>query len=1323
MTENLGDNIALSFNQVGVSSLYPPRPLLNSISGYVVKGGITAILGASASGKSVLMKVLAGRLPQFHVTGTITLDGVRIEPTERRNSIGYVPQDDFLMGEISARETLANVLYMKEGKTADGAAGEVQEVLKTFGLDHVADTIIGTVFVRGLSGGQRKRVEVCSELISPPTVLLLDEPTSGLDGAIAYEVINAIKELLKRKKGEVSVIMSIHQPNSRILELFDHILLLSGEQAGATGSKAGGGMLFFGTVPESIEHFTSIGFPPPSTYTPTDVFLQVTDANFGTHREIDFEGTYACSPYFKRLHHLLREVERSGMYRALKRRTAASSTHSDEGDEETGKGGDWKVVKVQPLRPADSVEDEDVKPVVTESTAPSVYTLYRQYVTLLWREFTLAWRDPSLYYLQVVLVIAFGFLVGAAFFQLRFNINSKMNYVSSGLLWIVMMCCYIQVFKVYHLSVANKRLKHEINNNTYDPIIYWFAELTATMILLISFIPGTAIAYFMMGLPSKAYPFALFLYWMCAVTAESMLHLLTKFSEDATVAIVVSQAVLVILTVFGGGMFIAWNRCPDYWKWLQELSVFTQASRSVIMAVNDYIDYKCSVAGDGNCYGPLGDLFPCDASPADANGVCKVSGREVLYVLQGTAKDESKWIPFGYLVLIFAVCRLASLFLMYYPVQRIMYVIQDFFSGISSRGILDNQIGLRRVEGQMNSFLASHHINQLKSKEDSKLDSVDEEEQMLDRHGSNPALIRQESLTTSKRISELVLTNCSKESIVRHFRLNREGSCLRWKNLSVKLKKDKKVLINSVSGVALPGRILALMGPSGAGKTTLLNALGNRAPYAFLTGEVTFGKRAFTAEDLVYVPQFDEFNMNMTVFETMEFVGQMKCADRQEMLQRLASLLIILGLADKAHYSCRRLTSGELKRVSVGMGMIANPNVLFLDEPTTGLDSTAAYSIVKYLSDLSRDTNVVVIMTIHQPAQIVFDMLQDLYLLEKAGLAYFGPSHATQAYFSQFELICPNGISAVDFYLDLVNDHPPPALNTATWSELYDKSSLGANAKLMMDVAEDFSASARQPPAPPSYWKRFFFQLQFFIRYYLRDPGFYYLRNAQLILIALFLGTLFLQETNWTDRLQQYSGALFFSIWTVLFSSVAATGLLASDRRQAIEQVKNAVIVPSAYCLAQFTVSLPFNFLSALAFESVFHWLTNINPHGEAFVFAIFVTTGHLLLMEAIMLSVVQALKNAMLSVTFAMVVMGYLFLFSGFFILISDMPPWINWISYITPTMYSFRGYLWQIYQNQDFFINGSNGGVMKGTDILDQLFDIREINSWGMFGALIGW
>ena len=163
---------------------------------------------------------------------------------------------------------------------------------------------------------------------------------------------------------------------------------------------------------------------------------------------------------------------------------------------------------------------------------------------------------------------------------------------------------------------------------------------------------------------------------------------------------------------------------------------------------------------------------------------------------------------------------------------------------------------------------------------------------------------------------------------------------------------------------------------------------------------------------------------------------------------------------------------------------------------------------------------------------------------------------------------------------------------------------------------------------------------------------------------------------------------------------------------------------PGLYCTAQFIASVPFNFVAAFVFQCIFHWMININPNGESFFYAILITCGHLLLMESIMLSVVQVLQNAMLSVTFAMMVMGTLFLFSGFFVRVVDMPAWIRWIPYIIPTRYSFEGYSYMIFHSQFFYINGTDPKMyVSGDDVLVQLYGQSNVKPWPMFGTLLAW
>jgi hypothetical protein len=113
-----------------------------------------------------------------------------------------------------------------------------------------------------------------------------------------------------------------------------------------------------------------------------------------------------------------------------------------------------------------------------------------------------------------------------------------------------------------------------------------------------------------------------------------MMNLITKFFSDISSAVVFCQLVLVILTIFGGGLFIRWVDTPAYWYWTQVISLFTHSTRMAMQNVMRKLTYACSTQG-GVCYGSLGEVYACEAGSLSlGGGHCSVSGDTVLFVTQ-----------------------------------------------------------------------------------------------------------------------------------------------------------------------------------------------------------------------------------------------------------------------------------------------------------------------------------------------------------------------------------------------------------------------------------------------------------------------------------------------------------------------------------------------------------------------------------------------------------------------------------------------------------------------------------------------------------------
>ncbi|KAI3431896.1 uncharacterized protein J3R85_007765 [Psidium guajava] len=190
---------------------------------------------------------------------------------------GFVAQDDVLYPHLTVRETLVFCALLRLpralGRLEKVAAAE--SVIAELGLAKCEHTIIGNSFVRGVSGGERKRVSIAHEMLMNPSLLVLDEPTSGLDSTAAHRLMATLGSLAQKGK---TVVTSVHQPSSRVYQMFDSVLVLSE-----------GRSLYFGKGRDAVSYFESVGFAPAFPMNPADFLLDLANGVYQLDRAIERE--------------------------------------------------------------------------------------------------------------------------------------------------------------------------------------------------------------------------------------------------------------------------------------------------------------------------------------------------------------------------------------------------------------------------------------------------------------------------------------------------------------------------------------------------------------------------------------------------------------------------------------------------------------------------------------------------------------------------------------------------------------------------------------------------------------------------------------------------------------------------------------------------------------------------------------------------------------------------------------------------------------------------------------------------------------------------
>ncbi|XP_045203563.2 uncharacterized protein LOC123556708 isoform X2 [Mercenaria mercenaria] len=236
--------------------------ILQHVSFSTCNGDVLAVMGPTGSGKTTLLNVIAGRQPLS--AGNIYLSGQKFNKRLRRQ-LGFVLQQDVFFSDLTLWETLyfTAMISLPESLSKADKLKRLENIIDLLQLGKCKNTVIGGIFLKGLSGGEKKRVSIARALLTDPKILLLDEPTSGLDSSMALQIVRQLKALASEYNK--TVIVTIHQPSSQVYHMFDSLLLLSQGKVVYNGS----------AHREPLNSLERSGYKCDPLYNPADFIMDV----------------------------------------------------------------------------------------------------------------------------------------------------------------------------------------------------------------------------------------------------------------------------------------------------------------------------------------------------------------------------------------------------------------------------------------------------------------------------------------------------------------------------------------------------------------------------------------------------------------------------------------------------------------------------------------------------------------------------------------------------------------------------------------------------------------------------------------------------------------------------------------------------------------------------------------------------------------------------------------------------------------------------------------------------------------------------------------
>jgi ABC-type multidrug transport system ATPase subunit len=539
--------------------------VLKGCNGTFAAGELIGILGPSGCGKTTLLGSITGSAMDLGQSTSLSGDILINGRPRVAHQVAYVPQADHLIPTLTVRECVkySALLRLPRDMSPDEINDRVESVLRELGISHIGDSQVGgSGKIRGVSGGERRRVTIAMELVTDPSIIVLDEPTSGLDSFTALSLLKVLGQVAKGGGGRV-VIASLHQPSKDMFFGLDKVILM------------GHGRMLYQGKPEAASQYMADAGCPGNRSTPTAEHMLEVASN--------------AESIVK-------------MLRAKELADSAAGKNVSIGSPEKprvpqkgldGEAVDAKLCSMEADGKSVLMDDcgSEVSPVTDaslSSTGASMnepkHSLRRELSVMFWRTLVDIVRNPTLLFLHVVLALCTGVVTGAIFYELDFTSIGVQNRMG-GTFFALSFLAFTSLTTVDLLMNERTVVLREVRSRFYRPSSYLISKIALDGMLL-RVIPAILYwvpFYYMAGFQYGSYYASSYLFTLiafnCAVGAMSMC--VTIGCNTAGQASFIMNFLLLFSLAFTG-FLVNVNSIPAVLRWIHYLSVFFYAFEAML---------------------------------------------------------------------------------------------------------------------------------------------------------------------------------------------------------------------------------------------------------------------------------------------------------------------------------------------------------------------------------------------------------------------------------------------------------------------------------------------------------------------------------------------------------------------------------------------------------------------------------------------------------------------------------------------------------------------------------------------------------------------